>query len=244
MNTKITNSLVLLTLSLIMLTACGSPRVISGSGNLEAKSIPVGGFHHIVLGGVGEVVILQNGEESMSVETDDNLLQYVRADVQGDTLHLSLVVPGFGTAKPSLLRFTLGVGDLVSLEADGIWTVTSDTLVTDNLEFILTGSNKIAITSLTGKDLSVRVSGSADIKLSGTVTHQSIKFIGGGKYDAGDLSSETTGFLSDGTGLITVWATGNLTGTLNGGGSVHYYGAPQTTFTQSGTGNIQSLGNK
>jgi hypothetical protein len=244
MNTKITKSLVWIILNLFVLNACVSQRVISGSGNLAAKSIPVSGFHHIVLGGVGEVVVHQNGEESLSVETDDNLLQYVRVNVHGDTLHLSLVVPGFETAKPSQLRFTLGVGDLASIDTNGIWTVTSDTLVSDNLQFILTGANKFDISFLTAKELSVRVSGSADIKLSGAVTHQSIKFIGGGTYDAGDLGSETTGFLSEGTSRITVWATRNLNGTLNGGGTVFYYGTPQTAFSQSGTGNIQSLGDK
>jgi hypothetical protein len=244
MNTKIIKSLACLTLSLFMLSACGSLRVIPGSGNLKIKSIPISGFNHIVVGGVGELVIDQTGSESLSVETDDNLLQYVRAEVRGETLHLSLDVPGIRTAKPTLLRFTLGVNDLVSMEADGEWTIHSDSLVADSLEFILTGANKVDLASIKANDLAVRISGSAEIKLLGSITHQSIRFIGGGIYDAGNVSSEITSFQSDGTSQITVWATGNLTGTLTGSGSVFYYGAPQTTFTQSGTGNIQSLGGK
>ena len=145
MQPKIIKSLVCLTLSLLVLTACGSLRVIPGSGNLGTKSIPVTGFSHIVLGGVGELVINQTGSESLSVETDDNLLQYVRADVRGDTLHLSLVVPGIRTAKPSMVRFSLGVSDLVSIEADGTWSITSTTLYANSLECTFAGANKLEI---------------------------------------------------------------------------------------------------
>jgi hypothetical protein len=244
MNTRIIKSLVCLTLGLLVLCACGSQRVIPGSGNLGTESISVSGFRRIVVGGAGELVINQNGSESLSVETDDNLLQYIRVEVRGDTLYLNLDVPGFRTAEPTLLRFTLGIDDLASVEADGAWTITSDTLVADSLEFKLTGANEVDLASLTANDLSVRISGSAEIKLVGSVTHQSIRFVGGGIYDAGNVSSETTSFQSDGTSQITVWTTKNLTGTLAGSGSVYYYGAPQTTFTQSGTGKIQSLGGK
>jgi hypothetical protein len=244
MYTKIIKSFVCLSIGLLVLTGCGNLRIIPGSGNLGTKSFPVTGFSHIVLGGVGELVIVQDGTEALSVETDDNLLQYVRPEIRGDTLHLSLVVPGFQTAKPSLLRFSLGVDDLASLEADGSWTITSRSLISDKVDFILTGANQFDLGSLTANDLSVRISGSARIKLAGSVTNQSINFVGGGVYDAGDLGSETTSFLSKGTGKITVWATRRLTGTQNSSGTVRYYGAPQTTFSMTGSGDFQSLGNK
>jgi hypothetical protein len=244
MNTKINKSLAYLTLCLFLLTACGSLRVIPGSGNLGIESIPVSGFNHIAVGGVGDLVINQTGSESLSVETDDNLLPYVRAEVRGDTLHLRLDIPGIRTTKPTLLRFTLGVDHLISIEADGAWNITSDSLAADSLEVKLTGANGVDLVSLATNDLSVHISGSAEIKIVGSVTHQSIRFIGGGNYDAGNVSSETTSFQSEGTSQITVWAIENLTGTLTGSGSVYYYGAPQTTFTQSGTGKIQSLGDK
>jgi hypothetical protein len=243
MNTKIIRSSISLVLCLLVLNACRGARVISGSGNLGTKVIPVIGFSHIVVGGVGELVIVQDGKESLSVETDDNLLQYVRAEVRGDTLHLSLDVSGVRTARPTLLRFSVGIDNLTSIEADGAWAITSAKLGTDSLEFISTGANEFNVSSLTAKDLTVRISGSSKIKLSGSVLHQSINFVGGGTYDAGDLSSETTGFLSNGTGQIIVWATENLTGTLSNG-SLHYYGTPRTTFSQTGNGNIQSLGDK
>jgi hypothetical protein len=142
----------------------------------------------------------------------------------------------------SALPWVLAI--LFRSKADGAWTITSDMLVADSLEFLLTGANEIDLASITANDLLVRISGSAKIKLVGSATNQSIRFIGGGNYDAGNVSSETTSFQSDGTSQITVWATENLTGTLAGSGSVYYYGAPQTIFTQTGTGNIQSLGGK
>ena len=244
MNIKIIKLAIPLTLCLLVLNACGNLRVISGSGNLGTKAIPVSGFSHIALGGVGELVIIQDGDESMSVETDDNLLQYIRAEVRGDTLHLSLVVPGAQTAQPTFLRFSVGVDDLASIEAGGSWAITSDKLITDSLEIASTGANEFNIASLRANDLSVRITGSSKIKLSGSVIHQSINFVGGGTYDAGDLRSKTTSCLSDGTGQIIIWATDNLTGTLNSSGSLQYFGAPQTTFSQPGNGNIQYLGDK
>jgi len=49
---------------------------------------------------------------------------------------------------------------------------------------------------------------------------------------------------SDISGYATVWATGTIDGQISGSGNVKYYGRPQTSVSISGSGKIESLGEK
>jgi hypothetical protein len=103
--------------AILTVTGC-STFVTRGSGDLITEERQVSNFDRIDLSGMGEVVITQDGSESLSVETDDNIMKYVEAVVEGGTLKLGFK-DGFNFISPSRLVFTVSIDDLNGLAVSG-----------------------------------------------------------------------------------------------------------------------------
>ena len=73
--------------AMVGMTACDA-MAVNGSGDLITEVREVSGFDSIDLDGSGEVIITQGAGETLTVETDDNLMEHVETEVRGDTLHL------------------------------------------------------------------------------------------------------------------------------------------------------------
>ena len=112
-----TGFLVLLPLiAILSATACNS--IIIGSGDLITETRQVSNFDRIALEGLGEVIVTQGGSESLSIETYDNVMEHVKAEVEGGTLKLGLKEE-VNFILPRRLIFSVGVDDLSSLDIDG-----------------------------------------------------------------------------------------------------------------------------
>ena len=229
-------------LVVFLLSAC-SLRTNRGSGDLITESRDVRDFDRVSLTGSGEVVITQTGEESLTVETDDNLMQYVRTEVTGGTLNLGIDTDG-RSISPTRLRFTLTVKDVDGLKISGSGDITTGDFDTERLEVEVSGSGDVRIDALTVENVVVRISGSGDVELAGEATGQDIDISGSGKYRAGDLSSAEAKVTISGSGDATVWVTDSLDVRISGSGSVDYFGNPTTDLSGSGSGKIKSLGEK
>lgn len=238
----------LLAIAVSALTACtANVSVIQGSGNVIVETRQVSNFNSIDLSGSGEVIVTQGGSESLTIETDDNVMEYVEAEVEGGTLKLGLVtgIPtGVNVQSTTTLVFYVGVDDLTRLSTSGSGMFESDSIESDHLELSVTGSGGIQIDDIAANELKADVSGSGEINLTGDVVAQDVAISGSGVYQAGDICSETVGVSVSGSGSATVCARGTLDAEVSGSGSVNYYGSPSVITSESGSGKINSLGEK
>jgi predicted small secreted protein len=239
----------LLLLAIFTVTACNfKARVIQGSGNVITEARQVSNFDSVDLSGSGQVIVTQNGSESLSVETDDNVMEYVKAEVEGGTLKLGLVTgtqTGVNIQSFSRLVFYVGVDNLKSLTVSGSGSVKSSRVKTDSLEAKVSGSGGIQIADLSTGEVKADISGSGKIDLAGNVTGQQITIGGSGNYLGGDLCGESVKVSVSGSGNGTVCATERLDADVSGSGSVNYYGQPSSiNRSSSGSGKIISLGEK
>lgn len=217
---------------------------VRGSGNIVTESRLVSDFDRVSLSGSGHVVITQGAEEGLSVEADDNLMQYVRTKVSARTLELGLRFPGTIVTPSQPIRYNISVKDLVGLEVSGSGDIDVASIETERLEVKVSGSGDIRTYSLTAEALNVDISGSGDVVLAGEAPEQDIKISGSGNLDAGDLRGEQVVLTINGSGDATVWATESLAGRLSGSGSVSYYGSPTMDVSTFGSGKINRLGEK
>jgi hypothetical protein len=227
--------------SCVLLGAC-SLNVVRGSGKRVTESRPVSGIDRVVLAGSGDVILTQGDGESLSVETDDNLLEHITTEVSGGTLTL-------GTKKgvnvrPTRLRFTLTVVDLDGITVSGSGTVDVKRFDTDDLEVQVSGSGDVRVDALTADTTTVRIGGSGSVELAGQVSGQEVTISGSGKYRGEDLRSETASVTIGGSGDATLWANDSLDARVAGSGTVRYYGDPQTSTSGSGSGRIRRVGGK
>lgn len=208
------------------LTACsvGSLGGLRGSGNIVSETREIGGFGEVAVSGSARVFLTQGDTQSLVVEVDDNLLEHVRAEVEGSTLHLGFTGTVGGFAPSESLTFHLTVRRIRGLE--------------------LSGSGSIEATDMNIPRLAVDVSGSGKVRLTGKLEEQDIRLSGSGTYDGGNAETETISVRVSGSGNATVWATELLEARLSGSGRVSYYGQPRVSQDISGSGQVKSLGTR
>lgn len=242
MNKKLLKASLGLTIVVLLMSACGIIPTF-GSRNLISEARQVSGFERVELSGAGSLDIIQDGSESLTVETDDNVMQYITSEVRDGTLHLGMDF-GLRSFLPSHLHFTLHVKDLTGINASGSWDMVSESIETGDLSIIISGSGKVIVNALTADKLDTRVSGSGELDLTGEAKQHNIDISGSGKYLAGGLRTQGTTIGISGSGNVTVWASETLAVNVSGSGNVSYYGSPKVSFDQSGSGNVHSLGGK
>lgn len=214
-------------LLLAALTACGfnlgsgniGPLTrVSGSGNVVTETRNVSGFDGLTVTGAGTILIDQNGTESLTITTDDNLLQYITTNVRDGKLVLEFT-SGLMFDRVTDLTFKVGVKNLSSVDVEGAARVEGKNIATENL--------------------SVKLNGAGVITLSGRATAQDIVLRGLGTYNGAELASQRAQVTHDGAGNVVVRVSDKLDATVNGVGRVEYIGNPQVTKKVSGIGVVR-----
>jgi hypothetical protein len=195
--------------------------IVEGSGNVITEDRALGDFTAVSLDGVGRLEIDQTGTDSINITGDDNILPYILTRVQDGELIISI---------EENVTFT-NVSDLV-------YKVTVATI--ESLE--LNGAGEIVVSNLEGELWQVRLDGGGSITVSGEVTRQEVDLNGLGLYEARDLVSQEAVVEQDGAGSAVVNVTGTLDATIDGVGSIEYFGNPTVTQEINGLGTIKSLG--
>jgi hypothetical protein len=119
MNTKLLTAITGLTIVMLLVSACGMVPTL-GSRNLVSEPRNVTGYDRVEVSGGGSLDILQDGTESLTVETDDNIMLFVTSEVRGGTLFLGLD-SNLHSLLPSRLHFTLHVKDMSGIKTSGSW---------------------------------------------------------------------------------------------------------------------------
>lgn len=242
-------SIPLIIASIFILSACQFLpwiRVVRGSGNVITETRQVSGFSALRMDGAGRLVITQGTTESLEIQGEDNLIGELTSEVQGNTLVLGYQQqPWLKSILPTKpIVYNLTVTDLTKLTLNGAGDIEIRSLETDSLVLDINGAGKIDITEIVAEQLTVNFAGTGSITVSGVVTDQAVTLDGAGNYQAGDLQSQSTTIEINGLGNGTVYATDTLAITINGGGSVGYYGSPRVTQEITGLGDIKNLGEK
>jgi hypothetical protein len=243
MKTEIPKLVGLLVIAVVLLTACGV-RTIRGSGKVITEERDVSGFDSVTLSGYGRVIITQGDEEALTVETDDNLMQYIETKVRGRTLEISFTEEKTIVDPSESIIFRLSVIDLTALATSGAGSFEIDALDADRLEVDVSGAGDIEIGSLNATDLVVTVNGAGNVRLAGQVGTQRIELNGLGNYDGPDLKSQAASVDINGAGNVTMWVLDTLDVTISAAGNVEYYGSPSVTQDISGVGKVTSQGDK
>jgi hypothetical protein len=262
---KRTPSLILILLFFIPSLACGSftTTSVAGSGDIVTQTFDVSGFDSVILEGFGNVFVQQGQDESLSVQTDDNLISLLEIKVQGKELRLGLK-PGLEIRPSKSITYNLIVQDLNRVTLSGSGNFYVEPVQSNNLTLSLLGSGNIDIKGLNTGNLSVdlkgsgnitaedvkakvvdaSLQGSGDIKLAGNANTQNVTIAGSGNYLAGNLETDRTEVSVPGSADITVWVNDELNVRVSGSGDIQYYGKPTVDQNVSGSGHIKSLGEK
>ena len=176
----------------------GCTGVVVGSGHVVTEDRKVSGFSGVELSGHGKLVIDQNGDEGLTVTADDNVLKYITSEVRDGRLRLG--TEGLVNLRPSLITYKLSAKNLRSILASGSTQIDAKSVHTD--------------------ELTIAVSGSGDVDISGTATRQTVALSGSANYRAGSLETQDTSIAISGSAKAVLAARGKLDVQVSGSGDV------------------------
>ena len=218
--------------------------IVQGSGKIVSESRDVNNFSSILLYGTGNLTIFQGGYESLTVETDDNLMEFIETGVESGTLYI-------GTANGVILKpsqgiyYYLHVKEIRTIVVSGSSKVYANSLyVTDTFYVKVSGSTRLEIDDITADNIDINVSGSGYVDLSGESEALNIGISGDCTHNSSNLECMYAMVDISGSGNVTLWVTKSLQVDISGDGDVKYYGNPTVNVALSGSGNVVPLGAK
>jgi len=210
--------------------------VASGIVRTESRTVPA--FTAIVIEGAGNVTLSQASAQSLSVETDDNLLPLVKTEVRAGVLYLGFK-QGVKPAHLSQLEFQITVPELTAVKISGSGNLHAASLIrAQALTLEISGSGGIYSELDVGR-LAVTISGSGGMTAEGKARQLSVLISGSGSVQAHDLVSATAEVSVNGSGEAVINAQRTISINVSGSGRVAYGGGAEATIRKSGSGVVQ-----
>lgn len=231
-----TRLIITLVILLVAGTACDLVGV-RGSGNVITESRDVSGFSEIVLEGSGRVEVAVTGEESLTIEAEDNLMPLLTSEVNEGVLELGAAE---ALAPTEEIVYTITVANLEAVSVGGSGEVTAPGIEAEVFDLTVSGSGYVSFADFAADELVVRISGSGDAEVSGTSDHLELDVSGSGSFLGEDLSTATTDAEVSSSGDVLVNVSQYLMASVSGSGNIIYSGNPASVDTSvSGSGEIE-----
>lgn len=212
---------------------------IQGSGKVINETRQASGFNQIDLNGAGELIITQGNTESLTIQADDNLMPYIKTNVNNDKLTIN-----FNNSLPlpsQSVKIYLTVKNISTITTSGSGKIYSNNLKANDLTININGAGESNLNNLNANTLKIVISGAGKMTLSGNVNEQNINISGAGEYNAANLSSKITSLSINGAGRGTVRVSDVLNAMINGGGDIKYIGNPKVVQQINGAGDIKQI---
>jgi hypothetical protein len=215
---------------------------VHGSGRIKTETRMPGHFSGLALDLPASVELRIGATESVTIETDDNLLPMIETVVENGRLQIrpSTFGSNFDTAH---LKIVVRARAIDRLALGGSGSIDADPLRAAKLTINIGGSGSISVKSIDADALSVSLGGSGDLKVDGgAVSTLSLSIGGSGDVDLGKLKTVNASVNIAGSGDATVSARDTLAAAIAGSGDVNYYGDPRVSKTVVGSGSTNRLG--
>ena len=231
MKAKKTTTLLLI---LVMMTSCFFDGFgIQGNGEVVSEERKISSnFNGIRVSQGIQLHIRQGNETELTVEADENIIDLLITEVNGDELKIYF--------EKNVSRATrnvfLTVDKLNSIKTTSGANVKNDGVFKTKTLTLSSSSGSHVLLDLNVAKVSVSASSGADIELKGTSNEIRCSASSGSHIDADELTSEiATADVSSGAN-INVYASKELNAQASSGGDIDYYGDPEVLNKSKSSG--------
>jgi hypothetical protein len=215
---------------------------VVGSGKIVSQNRALAHFTGVSLNVPGDMILRLGNTESISIETDDNLLPLIESVIEGGVLKIRPVKRN-SNLHTRTMKIVVVAKDIERLSLSGSGSIDSDALKGNKLQFDIGGSGSITVKGMTAQAVAISLGGSGDLKSGpGKTNSLSVSISGSGDVDVGKVQAGDASVSVSGSGEATVWANAGLSVTIAGSGDVNYYGDPQISKSVAGSGDITRVG--
>lgn len=225
-------------ISFLLLSSCRI-NCVHGSGNETSETRKVAEFTKIEISGEYKVNLKQDSSSSLTINADDNLLKYIKTEVNDGKLHIYNKKNICGSGD---IVVNVGIRNLKNIQASGAVEVASDgKIVVQDLHFDLSGATKITM-DLNAANLSTEASGATRINLTGQASSHNIEMSGASKLMALDFVVGNYNIETSGASKCEINVLNSLSVHTSGASSIRYRGNPKTINNdKSGASSIKKI---
>lgn len=236
----------------------GRQETVRGSGNVVEEAREVSGISGVHLATIGDLTITLGDTESLRVEAEDNLMEYIETDVFSGKLRIKIQENvRLNTTRP--IRYYLTVTGLDSIEISSTGDIQAPDLEAERFSIRISSTGELEMGDLVANTVSIRISSSGDVVMGvlnadnleidisstgnldiagGEVETQDISISSTGNYRAQDLASDEADVRLSSSGSATIWVRDRLTARLNSSGNLHYRGSPTVNSSTNSSGDV------
>jgi hypothetical protein len=263
-------SLILVGLALIFsILACtvtingvGGGSTVRGSGTVVNVDRTASNITGVELAMPGIMHITMGASESLRIEAEDNLMEYIQTNVTLGKLVIG-TRQGINLQTTRPINYYLMVTELNSIVISSSGDIETDNLQSGSFSITISSSGKLSISGLDCTSLHVKISSSGDTEigtlradsisvtisssgnldiLGGQVQQQDITISSSGEYRARELSSVTANVVLTSSGEATVRVSTRLSGRLSSSANINYLGNPDVNVTKTSSGRTIQIG--
>jgi len=210
---------------------------LKGNGNVVKKTVEISSFSELELSGVYDVILTQDGSESVIIETDENLHQIFKVENKGTKLIISTKEVSF--KKPTKINVYVSVKTLNKLTVKNVGDITcSKTIQLGDLDLQISNVGNSSI-DIDVQNLEVTLSAVGNVQLKGKAIQTHIKNSAVGNVDTFLLNTQKMNLENSGIGNVQVSAEKEFIINTSGIGNLMYKGnAEVKTLINTGLGNV------
>jgi hypothetical protein len=214
---------------------------INGNGKVITEKRTTAEYEEINVSGFFDVVLVSGNEGAISIQGEENLLPYVKVEVDGNVLKIYTEKNvNISTSKDIVLTVPFEQISFVSLSGSGDLK-SKNTIVGSKFTAKLSGSGDLNLDVKT-TDFEANLSGSGDVVLTGNSDSFVSKISGSGDVDAENLVTKTANVTISGSGDMKVNCSQSLYARVSGSGDIVYKGNPESKDTKvNGSGEISKM---
>jgi hypothetical protein len=216
-------------------------KTIKGNGNNITIERNTDKYEGVSVSGWFDVDLISGEEGSITLQGEENLLEYIITEVQDGNLVIKTEkgVNLKTSSWKSEIRITVPVESISSVTMSGSGDIVGKTKIkSDKFNTAMSGSGDITL-DIETRSLSATMSGSGDITLRGRTSDFEATISGSGDIEAYDLEADHVNATVSGSADIQVTANKSITARVSGSGDISYRGNPEKVNTKtSGSGDI------
>jgi len=219
--------ILLFTLVCISLASCIDGQIrktVYGKGDVVKKERTTDSFNGIRVSTGINVYLKQGDKESISVEADENLHEYIITEVKGGILH---VYTDANIREAKMKRVYVTMKDVTSLKTSSAGDIIGESPVKcDNLEIDVSSAGDIKL-ELTASKVEIDISSSGNVTLSGEADILNADLSSAGDLEAYNFKVKEAEISASSAGDARVYASERITARASSAGDITYKGDPK-----------------
>lgn len=232
------NLLSLVLIATLLNTSCiNMAERINGNGNIKSENRKISKADKIKVTGDFDVYV-QQGPVAIKVEADDNILPYIKTELNDSWLEVKTTNDvNINSSQPVKVYITTPSINDLKVTGSGNITCNQKFSSNDNMSFNITGSGDIT-TDINSPKVVAHIAGSGNLHITGETKDLDIHITGSGNYEGSGLKAENAQVSIAGSGDAILFADASLKASIAGSGNIKYKGNPIVNPHVVGSGTV------